>query len=159
MKECIICMVALLTVAVSCKKGSADAPAGEDLEIKPQDYNIIAIQSSKDKPDVGKSKAVPEGMEQVLPSCVKIVKRPNLKFVPYVSKLHGASQAFYVAISFVNTCSQPAEVDLPAGLILIAEYQTEQNGLLVERTRINVPPRSWTKRSSSVTSRSLNTSG
>jgi hypothetical protein len=140
MKKWMFCFAALIAVAVSCKKEAADAPSDEDLEIKPEDYNTIAIPSSKNKPGLGRSTLAPDGVALHLPSCVKIEKRPNLKFAPDVSRLHGSSQAFYVAVSFVNTCSQPAAVELPPGLILIAEYQTEQNGLLVERTEINVLP-------------------
>jgi len=119
-----------------CEKGSSieDEQGG--------DPNEIIIGTSKTKPGLGPNNGMPEGTDLQLPACIKMVKRNGIHFTADPSKLYGSSQAFYVALSFINTCTSTTSIELPAGLILIAEHQTDQNALLVERTKINVPPTS-----------------
>src|SRR5687768_11169356 len=84
-----------LLLLVGCQKEEGDK-AGEPL--------FESIGSSKNKAGMGPNDGIPEGPGLQLPSCIKIVKRPNLKFVPDKRKLYGATETFYVAVSFVNTC-------------------------------------------------------
>jgi hypothetical protein len=125
----------LLILAFSCKKTeneTGDNPGGGG--------NVAPIGSSKNRPGLGNSAGLPEGVDLQLPPCVRIVDRPNYRFNVNETKIYGFTETFYVPVSFVNTCADPATVELNDGLILISEFQEGQNGLLVERVRVNVPP-------------------
>lgn len=52
----------------------------------------------------------------------------------------GSGGAVWACVKLTNSGGGPVTVELPPGLILISEFQEGQNGLLVERVRINVPP-------------------
>ncbi|WP_163998322.1 hypothetical protein [Pyxidicoccus caerfyrddinensis] len=53
---------------------------------------------------------------------------------------HGSGEFVKVCVPLRNTTGGPVEVVFPPGLVIVAASETFQNGLLVERVVVTVPP-------------------
>jgi hypothetical protein len=126
-------------------KPAATKPSKAEVERMIQAAKLntqIVIGSSKDRPGIGPTDGIPTGTPLKLPPCIRIVDRKNKPFDADLKKLYGSSTTFYVDISFVNDCVKSMDIELPGGLILNSQFRDGQNGLLVERVLVDVPPTS-----------------
>lgn len=125
----------------ACGQKDKKQPGTNELIEKNKALIAIAIPASKG-PGLGASKGIPSGTKFTLPPCVRIVERPNHPFDPDIKKLHGSMNTFYTDVSVVNECSDPVTIEFPAGLVAISIHEGTQNGILVRREFVTIPPRS-----------------
>jgi len=125
---------------------SAKAQSTQDLIKKNMDLLAIAIPSAKSEPGIGENDGKPSTTPFKLPPGLRFVERPNKPFDPDIKKLHGNVNTFYADVHIeVNRDSlkvdAPTQITFPPGLVMLCVAPSRiQNGMLMGRVRINVPP-------------------
>ncbi|RZJ00012.1 MAG: hypothetical protein EON90_09230 [Brevundimonas sp.] len=103
--------------------------------------------STEDKPGIGESTALPVGEPFSLPEGLAL-ETPIMGWAPedpekcdekYADESYGHGERVALCLIFRNTSGRPIIVDLPPGLVFISRSDKAQNGLLVQRIRIEVP--------------------
>jgi hypothetical protein len=124
----------IIAVLSGCSKKDATAEG--------QKLSFDRIESVKHLPGFGDSDGLPEGTPFKLPDGLKLVSRKDLPFDPAPSKVHGIANTFYVDINIVSDSTWGGgEVTFPKGLVMLNIAPSRiQNGMLMGRVRINVPP-------------------
>lgn len=133
----------VLLTATSCKKSGVDDDLGDG---GLNDFTIV-IPSAKSELGIGDNDGVPAHTPLELPDGIRFVSRPNKPFDPDVSKLYGNVNTFYADVNVLvardtieNTT--PYQFILPRGLLFIRTINSKiQNGLLMDRVVINIPPK------------------
>ncbi|ACU05356.1 hypothetical protein [Pedobacter heparinus] len=132
-------MVLLLLVVAaftSCSKK-------KELPIEEEELNFTNIGSVSNLPGFGKSDDMPEGIPFELPKGLRFVSRPDHPFDPDLSKLHGNMNTFYVDVNIERDSSwkESKLLTFPPGLVMLNIAPSRiQNGMLMGRVRINLPP-------------------
>lgn len=100
------------------------------------------IKASFNQPGIGPTPGNPTGTPFELPPGVRLVDRPNFRFDPDLKRLHGNSNAFYVALHLVNDSTKGDRlIEFPPALVMLSTSNKEyQNGMLMDRIRITIPP-------------------
>jgi hypothetical protein len=117
------------------------------VEPDPQEDN--PTESASSAPGFGASKARPEGTPFVFPTGISLVKKPGfdgdcLFQARKEKKIRGAGGVVALCLQFSNANDQPVRVQLPPGLIWVAEkneilQDISQNGILVKTVTVLVP--------------------
>jgi hypothetical protein len=120
----------------------SDSPEGKDGEETPDAGGI----SGGTQPGFGKDRRPPRGTPLSLPAGVQVVSAPltgadddgNCSG----TQLEPVGSGFMVraCLEMTNTSGGPVEVVFPPGLVIVSASETYQNGLLVERVVVTVPP-------------------
>ncbi|WP_433902837.1 hypothetical protein [Sphingobacterium puteale] len=129
-----IAFIGLLhVVLMSCDKGNK--PKGDSLPIE----QIGSVQSVA---GFGKQEGNPEGIPFQLPKGLRFVSRDSYPFDPSIERLFGNMNTFYADINIVSDPTwDGGHVEFPAGLIMLNISPSGiQNGMLMGRVCINVPP-------------------
>jgi hypothetical protein len=121
-----------LLAATGCKK--KDQSGHEQL---PFDH-IGVIRS----PGFGKNEGAPVGTPFELPKGIHLVSRSHLPFDPSINKLFGNANTFYTDISLVPDSTWGGGfVEFPPALVMLSVAPDRiQNGVLMDRIRITIPP-------------------
>ncbi len=103
---------------------------------------VDRIGSVKHLPGFGDTSGLPEGTPFRMPAGLHLVKRPDHRFDPDIRKLKGNMNTFYVDIHVVaDSTWGGGELVFPKGLVMLNISPSKiQNGMLMGRVRINVPP-------------------
>jgi len=120
----------------SCDKDNGTGPLTDSLQFE-------SIGSVSHLPGFGDSDELPEGIPFELPKGLHLVKRPNHRFDPDIRKLKGDMNTFYADVHIVadSNWQGTGEVVFPKGLVMLQVSPSRvQNGMLMGRVRINVPP-------------------
>ncbi|HEY8398550.1 MAG TPA: hypothetical protein VIK80_11470, partial [Flavihumibacter sp.] len=124
---------ALILFITACEKTDTE-------DIGEFEETAYAIGSSADQPAIGENDGIPYGTALILPSKLKLVDRPQYRFNQDQPKIFGFTRTFYVPLHFVNEDTVNVSFTIPPGLILNSQFRDNQNGLLVERVLVDVPP-------------------
>lgn len=114
----------------------------KDVTAEYEKLSFDRIESIRHLPGFGDSDELPEGTLFQLPEGLELVSRKNFPFDPDPSKIHGIANTFYVDINIVSDSTwEGGEVIFPKGLVMLNIAPSRiQNGMLMGRVRINVPP-------------------
>lgn len=128
----------LLTLLNACKPSP---------NVEPNLEEIPALESST--PGFGTSKSRPEGTPFVFPAGISLVKKPGADADCWsearrTRKIRGAGGAVAFCLTFSNTNAHAVRVELPPGLIWVAEesqldQEVSQNGVLLKTVTVQVP--------------------
>ncbi|GAB3414143.1 hypothetical protein [Niabella aquatica] len=101
-----------------------------------------SIESVSRQPGFGNSDEMPQGTPFGLPKGLHFVTRTHHPFDPDLSKLKGNMNTFYVDINIVSDKAWAGgEVIFPQGLVLLNTAPSRiQNGMLIDREPVTVPP-------------------
>jgi hypothetical protein len=124
---------AMILFITACEKTDTE-------DIGEFEETAYAIGSSADQPAIGENDGIPYGTALILPSKLKLVDRPQYRFNQDQPKISGFTRTFYVPLHFVNEDTATISFTIPPGLILNSQFRDNQNGLLVERVLVEVPP-------------------
>ncbi len=118
----------------------------QDAVKKNLDDLTIVIPGAGSEPGIGENDGVPGGTDFRLPPGFRFVDRPGKAFDPDIKKLYGNANTFYadVNIEIIRDSikiGSPTLIILPIGLVMLNVAPSRvQNGMLMCRVRINVPP-------------------
>jgi hypothetical protein len=124
----------------------AKAQSTQDILKKNMDLLAIAIPSAKSERGIGENAGKPSTTPFKLPAGFRFVERPNKPFDPDIKKLHGNVNTFYADVHIEVTrdslkVDAPTQITFPPGLVMLCVAPSRiQNGMLMGRVRINVPP-------------------
>lgn len=97
------------------------------------------------RPGIGPSLAAPTGAPYALPAGVDLVSPIpgyDLDCIPQEQQAQeekGSGSLVRVCMTLRNNSSQPKTVELPAGLILVSEDLSSQNGILAQAVPLEIP--------------------
>lgn len=125
----------LASLFISCNKGKEPSPEQEELQFD----NIGSVSHL---PGFGNSDELPEGTPFELPKGLKFVNRPHHPFDPDIIKLKGNINTFYMDVNIVaDDTWKGGGVVFPEGLIVLNTALSRiQNGMLMDRDSIDIPP-------------------
>ncbi|MBC7892837.1 MAG: hypothetical protein H7Y12_11525 [Sphingobacteriaceae bacterium] len=128
----------LLSLLTACKPTSS---------VEPDQNETPAPESAA--PGFGTSKSRPEGTPFVFPAGISLVKKPSADADCWsetrkTKKIRGSGGAVAFCLTFSNTNAYPVRVELPPGLIWVAEeslidQEFSQNGVLLKTVTVLVP--------------------
>lgn len=102
----------------------------------------ITVSPIKNEPGFGETEGNPQGTPFIVPRGLQLVERNHHPFDPSIDKLFGHINTFYFDVNIVRDSSWQGEsLVFPPGLVVnsIGEGR-RQNGLLIERVILPVPP-------------------
>ncbi len=122
------------------------AQSPQDMVKKNLDDLKIVIPGITKEPGLGGNEGTPEGTPFQLPRGMRFVQRPNKPFDPSLKLLHGNANTFYADVNIeinrdsVNTGAPTLITFEPALIMLNMAPSRYQNGMLMDRVRITIPP-------------------
>jgi hypothetical protein len=125
-------LVVWVTLVWGCQK---------DLRLE-EELPISHLASINNEPGFGETDGKPQGLPFTLPRGLRLVERPNLPFDPDIKKLYGHINTFYFDVNLVRDSTWHGEnLVFPPGLVVVSTGEGRmQNGLLIERVILPVPP-------------------
>ncbi|RPD42071.1 hypothetical protein [Chitinophaga barathri] len=125
-------LITMLVLAAACSDKDKSSP-----------LPFESIGSSKNQPGIGPNDGEPLGTAFTLPAGTRFVQRPNHRFDPDLDKLFGNANTFYVDVHLVNddTVKGDRMIEFQPGLVMMDVAPGRiQNGMLMDRVLINMPP-------------------
>lgn len=120
--------------------------SSQDLVKKNLNDLIIVIPGAGSEPGIGDNDGLPAGTEIQLPAGVRFVQRPGKAFDPDLKNLYGNANTFYADVNMeidrakVKT-GAPVQMTFEPGLVMLNTAPSRiQNGMLMDRVRVNMPP-------------------
>ncbi|CCG98165.1 putative lipoprotein [Fibrella aestuarina BUZ 2] len=141
MRSSLYCL--LLTGLMACTTSAPNAiTPGSGVDVDP-------LPPASSAPGFGNSKARPLGTPFAFPAGITLVQKPRNDSdcwyeARQAKRIKGAGNAVAFCVSFSNSTNAPIRVELPPGLIWVAETSAlfqdiSQNGILVKTVTILVP--------------------
>ncbi len=117
----VICLLLLATSLFACTK-----PVNNDMSPNPTDGADDPLPSASSAPGFGNSKSRPEGTPVSFPAGITVVGKPGFEEDCYdeartQKKIKGSGNAVGFCVTFSNTNAYPVRVELPPGIIRVAE--------------------------------------